>query len=304
MVGVYGNAQTGAVAARRTGLGFLVALTLALLAVPASADDLFAVGNERLNVRMHPDVVRPNEIGVDGISEVGLESMLRARAVTAGPDLSVEIGHRSAATPDDDAFDLQQQLGVHGRLVDVISLPAYGIGADLGLGYSVADPAALSTGTMETTLTLRSSPFDRLSTQTDVTWHGRRPEDDERWHYGGSGRLGLNYALPGFGTLGAFERLEIADLRGQEYAYETGVSLDFGAHTFSLSQRLEYVDQRLVGPPAAAAEYGWQVGSIDMALSADYTAATDSAPAAGFAGLAVTFGLAGPGPSVLLDMLR
>jgi hypothetical protein len=41
-----------------------------------------------------------------------------------------------------------------------------------------------------------------------------------------------------------------------------------------------------------------------MALSADYLGETESAPATGFAGLAVTLGLAGPGPGALLDALR
>ena len=108
--------------------------------------------------------------------------------------------------------------------------------------------------------------------------------------------------MPGFGTIGGSERLAASGPRGHTRSYETGVELDFGPHTFSLSQRLETIGGAPAEPPVTAAAYGWQVGPLAMALSADYTA--ESAPATGFAGLAVTLGVAGPGPGALLDALR
>jgi hypothetical protein len=280
-----------------------VAAALALTAAPVAAEDIrFADG--RLGLQVAPQVTQTTPFAEPGEAEVGLESMLRARTPTAGPDVAIEVGHSGTARADGRATEIEQRVGLTGRLLNVFTLPERGVAADLAGGYSVGDLAAFDSGTLETSFTLRARPLARLSTETEFGWHGERPEGAGAWTQGGHGRLALTYSLPGFGTIGGFERLGVSGPRGHTRSYETGIELDFGPHTFSLSQRLETVAGLRAGPPATTAAYGWQVGPLALALGADYTARTESAPATGFAGLAVTLGLAGPGPGALLDALR
>jgi hypothetical protein len=278
---------------------------------PAAAADLRLAG-ERLTVQIDPKVDRSAPFDGASPRQVGLESMLRARTATAGPDVAVEVGHYGAARAGGGAvraggrsYELSQRLGISGRLSNVLNLSSRKLAADITGGYSVGDMARLGGGKLETTVTVHASPVDRLSTHSEFGWWGQRPADGDRaWTQGGHGRLGLSYTLPGLGRIGAFERLGVSGPRGQARSYESGIELDFGPHTFSLSQRLETVGRALAGPSATAAAYGWQVGPLAMAFSADYTASSETAPATGFAGLAVTLGIAGPGPGALLDALR
>ncbi|MDZ7712409.1 MAG: hypothetical protein U5L06_04530 [Rhodovibrio sp.] len=262
------------------------------------------VADGRLALQVAPRVVETAPFSEPGAAEVGLASMLRARTPTPGPDVAIEVGHYGAARAGDQMTEIDQRIGLHGRLTNLLTLPKRRVAADVTGGYSVGDLAAFDSGTLETTFTLRASPVARLSTETEIGWRGKRPQGTRGWTHGGHGRLGLDYAVPGFGTIGGFERLAVSGPRGHSRSYETGVELDFGPHTFSLSQRLQTIGGALAEPPATAAAYGWQVGPLAMALSADYTAESQSAPATGFAGLAVTLGLAGPGPGALLDALR
>ncbi len=270
---------------------------------PVAAEDIrFADG--RLGLQIAPQVVETAPFGEPGTAEVGLASMLSARTPTPGPDVAVEVGHYGAARTGKPTTEFDQRVGLHGRLMNLLTLPKRRVAADIAGGYSVGDLAAFDSGTLDTTFTLRASPLARLSTETEIGWWGERPDGARSWTQGGHGRLGLTYAVPGFGTIGGFERLAVSGPRHHARRYETGVELDFGPHTFSLSQRLETIGSAQAAPPATAAAYGWQVGPLAMALSADYTAESETAPATGFAGLAVTLGLAGPGPGALLDALR
>jgi hypothetical protein len=290
---------------RRGAAGLIVAVLLALSVdvVPVAAEDIrFADG--RLGLQIAPQVVETAPFGGPASAEVGLASMLSARTPTPGPDVAIEVGHYGAARTGAEVTEFDQRVGLHGRLMNLLTLPKRRVAADIAGGYSIGDLAAFDSGTLETTFTLRASPLARLSTETEFGWWGERPHGARRWTQGGHGRLGLSYAVPGFGTIAGFERLGVSGPRGHTRSYETGVELDFGPHTFSLSQRLEEIGSAQAGPPATAAAYGWQVGPLAMALSADYTAESETAPATGFAGLAVTLGLAGPGPGALLDALR
>lgn len=290
---------------RRPAAGLIIVALLALslhVAPAAAADIRFADG--RLGLQVAPQVVQTAPFSRPGEAEVGLESMLRARTLTAGPDVAIEVGHHGTARAGERATEIDQRLGLRGRLSNVFTLPERGVAADLAGGYSVGDLAAFDSGTLESTFTLRASPLARLSAETEFGWQGERSPDARDWTQGGHGRLGLSYAVPGLGTIGGFERLGVSGPRGHTRSYETGVELDFGPHTFSLSQRLQTVAGLRAGPPATTAAYGWQVGPLAMALSADYRGETESAPATGFAGVAVTLGLAGPGPGALLDALR
>lgn len=305
LFGVYRKSSDGRAAARVPigGLVSAVILAFAISATPVAATDI-RLGDDRLSMQVDPQVSRTTPFDGASPSEVGLESMLRAQATTPGPDVAVQLGHYGAARAGDQAYEIDQHVGVHGKLSNLLTLPAHRIAADISGGYRVGELAAFDTGTLETTFTLRARPLARLSAQTEFGWWGQRPATDRTWTQGGHGRLGLTYVLPGFGTVGAFERLDVSGRRGHARSYETGVQLDFGPHTFSLSQRLDAIGRVPAGPPATAAAYGWEVGPLGLALSADYTAASDTAPATGFAGLAVTFGLAGPGPGALLEALR
>lgn len=287
----------------RTALAALVMLP-AVLAVPAAAAD-FTLGDEQLHVRMHPEVVRPEGIGARGVERLGLASMLRARVpTTTGPELDFKVGHHGLARPHEGTYELHQQLGFHGRLSNIITVPASQVAVDLAAGYRADGQTQFRTGTLETSLTLRAEPLDRLSTQTDLGWRGTRHRDDSVWRHGGHGRFAVGYAWPGLGRIGMFERLDLSQSHATAHSYETGLTLDFGPHTFSLSQRLDYVGRQLAAPPTATAAYGWQVGPLGMALNADYRAADETTPASGFAGFAISLGLAGPGPGALLDALR
>ncbi|MBK1667930.1 hypothetical protein CKO28_07760 [Rhodovibrio sodomensis] len=297
------NAFRAGARAPLAGLAAVLCIAGVGVAMPVGAADL-RLADDHLSMRVAPRVARQAPFGGSSPAEVGLESMLRAQAATPGPDMAVEVGHYGAARHGDRPEQFDQRLGVRGQLSNVLTLPSGRLAADLSGGYQVGDMAAFDTGTLQTTFTLRASPLDRLSTRTEIGWWGQRPAEDGTWVQGGHGRLGLSYALPDFGTIGAFERLGVSGPRGQRRHYETGVQLDFGAHSLSVSQRLETLGRVSVGPPATAAAYGWQVGPLGLAMGADYTAASETAPAAGFAGLAVTLGLAGPGPGALLDALR
>lgn len=305
MVGLYDKQDRRRAAAREAILGLLGALpvVLALTAPPSAAADL-RLADDRLAVQVDPRIGRDSPFGTGRPTEVGLESMLRVHTATPGPDVAVEVGHYGAARENAQSLELDQSVGVQGSLSNILTLPAHAISADIAGGYRVGDMAAFDAGTLETTFKLRARPIGRLSTQTEIGWWGRRPAGDRTWTQGGHARLGLTYALPGIGTIGAFERLGVSGPRGHARSYRTGIELDFGPHAFSLSQRIETVGRMQAGPPATSAAYGWQVGPLGMALSADYTAASDTAHASGFAGLAITLGLATPGPGALLDALR
>lgn len=287
----------------------LAALAAVLVAFPgpgerAVAGDLRLAG-ERLAVQIDPQVAQSAPLEGSAPTQVGLESMLRAHTATPGPDVAVEVGHYGGARTGGRSYELDQRVGLHGRLSDVVQLPSRNLVADIAGGYSVGDLAELGGGKLDTTVTVHARPVDPVSTHTEFGWWGQRsPGGDRAWTQGGHGRLGMSYTLPGFGRIAAFERLGVSGPRGHARSYESGIELDFGPHTFSLIQRLDTVGRAPVGPPATSAAYGWQVGPLAMALSADYTAPSDTAPATGFAGLAVTLGIAGPGPGALLDALR
>ena len=291
--------------ARRRAAWLTVAVFVALLGQvsPVAAEDI-RVADGRLALQVTPRVVETAPFGAPGAEEVGLASRLRAHTPTPGPDVAIEVGHYGTARAGDQATEIDQRVGLHGRLTNLLALPKRRVAADVSGGYSVGDLAASHSGTLETTVTLRARPLARLSTETEIGWRGARPDGARGWTHGGHGRLGLDYAVPGFGTIGGFERLAASGPRGHTRSYETGIELDFGPHTFSLSQRLRTIGGAPAEPPVTAAAYGWQVGPLAMALSADYTPESESAPASGFAGLAVTLGLAGPGPGALLDALR
>lgn len=290
---------------RRSTAGLIGAVLVALSVnvVPVAAGDI-RFADDRLGLQIAPQLVETAPFGAPGSAEVGLASMLRARTQTPGPDVAIEVRHDGAARTDDQVTEIDQRVGLHGRLMNLLQLHEHRVAADIAGGYSVGDLAAFDRGTLETSMMLRARPLARLSTETELGWSGERPLGARGWTGGGHGRLGLSYAVPGLGTIGGFERLAVSGPRGHTRSYETGLELDFGPHTFSLSQRLEAIGNAQAGPTATAATYGWQVGPLAMAVSADYTAESETAPATGFAGVAVTLGLAGPGPGALLDALR
>lgn len=278
-------------------------LAVAGTALPAWGADL-RLADDRLALRVDPQVARDAPLSGAAAAEVGLESMLRARAATPGPDVAVEIGHYGAARATGRSYELDQRVGLQGELSNVLALPGQGVAADVSGGYSVGDLTQFDAGTLETQVALRARPVAGLSTRGEIGWRGQRRAGDAAWTQGGHGRLGLTYTLAGFGRIGAFERIGVSGRRGQGVTYETGFELDFGPHAFSLSHRLDRAGRAPASASATAATYGWQVGPLGMALGADYTPESARAPATGFAGLAVTLGLAGPGPGALLDALR
>ena len=278
-------------------------LAAGLHSSPAAAGDVARVG-DHLAVRVDPKVDRAGPFHPPMDAEVGLESMLRARAATTGPDLAVEVGLSGAAKPEAGAQAIQHRFALQGRVTDLLALSSRRMAADLVAGYRTGEAAAFDTGRVATRFELRTDPVGGLAAETEVGWRGERQENRRTWTQGGHGRLAVSYAWPGIGTIGAFERLGVGGPRGDARSFRTGLQLDFGAHRFSVTHSFETARREPASPPATAAAYGWQVGPLAMALSADYAAASGTEPATGFAGLAVTLGLAGPDPDALLDVLR
>ena len=305
MLALYGKSggRRAAVSGRFGGLLGAVVVATGVQNGPAAAGDVARAG-DHLALRVDPKVDRAGRFHPPTNAEVGLESMLRARAATAGPDLAVEAGHYGAARPKAGSQAIQHRFGLQARVTDLLALSSQGVAADVVAGYRTGEAAAFDTGRVETRFELRADPAEGLAADTEVGWWGARQDHRRTWDQGGHGRLGVSYVWPGIGTIGAFERLNVSGPRGETRSSSTGLQLDLGAHRFSVTHSFETARREPAAPPATAAAYGWQVGPLAMALSADYAAASETEPASGFAGLAVTFGFAGPDPDALLDALR
>lgn len=290
--------------ARRFGCVRLAALIVALSAGPwAAAAGEIAVVGEHLGVRVEPQVAQPSVLEQDS-AEVGLESMLRVRTAAGGSQIAVELGHAGTARAGQPIEAFDQEINLRGRLSNLATGQGDRLATEIVAGYRTGGLAALDAGRLATAVRLRTRPAARLSTATEIGWWGRPATGAGAWEQGAHGRIGLRYRLSGHGSIGAFERVGVSGPGGRTRSFKTGVRLDFGPHTLSLSQRLDTVGRRPARALATAAAYGWQVGPVGVALSADYTAASETEPATGFAGLAVSFGFAGPGPGALLDALR
>jgi hypothetical protein len=279
----------------------LVVLVAGAAAVPGWAAEI-RYGSRAAGVTLSPVVDRQ---GHAQAARVGLESTLSVRTEAAGRVLTAQAGHEGSAWSTGGALALDQRTAASIAVGDLVTVPAYGLSLDLQAEYAIDQPRRWRAGRSVTTLTLDAAPLDTLSTRAEVAWSARGLGLDRA----GSGRaragIGFDIAVPAWkARIGLSENVVVSRGPGRARRFRTGLDLDFGPHSLSLTRELSAAGAGPADPPRAGAAYGWQVGPLGLAVAGDYTQAQGTRPSHGFAGLAIRLGHAGPGPGAFLDGLR
>lgn len=240
-----------------------------------------------------------------GGGRVALENTLSARAEVGDRVLTAQAGHEGAAWSTGGALVLDQRTTARVAVGDLVTVPAYGLSLDLQAAYAIDRPGRWRDGRPATALTLDAAPLDTVSTRAEVGWIAPGPGLGR----GGTVRvragIGLDVTMPGWtARIALSEEVAVDGGAGGARRFRTGLDLDFGRHSLSLTRELSSAGTGPVEPPRAGAAYGWRVGPLGLAVAGDYTEARGTRPSHGFAGFAIRLGHAGPGPGAFLDGLR